>query len=40
VDQDHYSVDVLVTDVQWLGFREVFLESDNGLAILKLLEES
>jgi hypothetical protein len=40
VDQDHYSVDVLVKDVQWLGFREVFLKSDNEPAILKLLEHA
>jgi hypothetical protein len=40
VDQDHYSVDVLVKDVLWLGFREVFLKSDNEPAILKLLEHA
>ena len=40
VDADHYSVDVLVKDVLWLGFREVFLKSDNEKAILKLLEHA
>jgi hypothetical protein len=40
VDQDHYSVDVLVKDVLWLGFREIFLKSDNEPAILKLLEHA
>jgi hypothetical protein len=40
VDQDHYSVDVLVKDVLWLGFREVFLKSDNEPATLKLLEHA
>jgi len=40
VDQDHYSVDVMVKDVLWLGFREVFLKSDNEPAILKLLEHA
>ena len=40
VDADHYSVDVLVKDVLWLGFREVFLKSDNEPAILKLLEHA
>ena len=37
VDQDHYSVDVLVKDVLWLGFMDVFLKSDIGPAVLKLL---
>ena len=40
VDQDDYSVDVMVKDVLWLGFREVFLKSDNEPAILKLLEHA
>ena len=40
VDQDHYSVDVMVKDILWLGYREVFLKSDNEPAILKLLEHA
>ena len=40
VDQGHYSVDVLVKDVLWLGYREVFLKSDNEPATLKLLEHA
>ena len=40
VDEDHCSVDVLVKDVQWLGYREVFLKSDNEPAILELLEHA
>ena len=40
MDADHYSVDVLVKDVLWLGFREVFLKSDNEKAILNLLEHA
>ena len=40
VDQDHYSVDAPVKDVQRLGYREVFLKSDNERAILKLLEHA
>ena len=40
VDQDHYSVDVLVKDILWLGYREVFLRSDNEKAIVKLLENA
>jgi hypothetical protein len=33
IDEDHYSVDVMVKDILWLGFREVFLKSDNEPAI-------
>ena len=40
VDEDHYSVDVLVKDVQWLGFREIVLKSDNEPAILNLLNHA
>ena len=40
IDEDHYSVDVMVKDILWLGFREVFLKSDNEPAILKLLEHA
>ena len=37
VDRDHYSVDVLMKDLQWLGYTKLSLRSDNEPAILSLL---
>ena len=36
VDQDHFVVDVLVEDIQWLGYQTISLRSDNEPAILNL----
>ena len=40
VDNDQYSVDVLVEDIKWLGFTRVILKSDNEPAIVKLLSDT
>ena len=40
VDADHYAVDVLLKDIQWLGYQRISLRSDNEPAILKLLQRA
>ena len=40
VDQDHFVVDVLVEDIQWLGYQTISLRSDNEPAILNLLRHA
>ena len=40
VDNDQYSVDVLVEDIKWLGFIRIILKSDNEPAIVKLLSDT
>ncbi len=37
VEDDRYSVDKLVEDVEWLGYNKIILKSDNGPAILALV---
>jgi hypothetical protein len=40
VDMEHYALDVLMKDLKWLGFQQISLRSDNGRALLKLLEHA
>ena len=40
VDNDQYSVGVLVEDIKWLGFTRIILKSDNEPAIVKLLSDT
>ena len=40
VDPTHYSVDALVKDIAWLGYRRLSLRSDNEPAILQLLRHA
>ena len=39
VDPDHYAVERLAKDIQWLGHTKIILKTDNEHAILKLLRE-
>ena len=40
VDDDRFAVDCLVKDVDWLGFTNMMLRSDNEPAIVALLKEA
>ena len=40
VDEKGFSVDALVSDVEWLGYNKVTLKSDSGPAIAKCLQEA
>ena len=37
VEDDRYSVDKLVGDIEWLGCRQVTLKSDNEPAVAQVL---
>ena len=39
VEEDRYSVDKLVDDIEWLRCRQVILKSDNEPAIIQVLRE-
>ena len=39
-DEGGFAVKAIVDDVIWLGYSKVVLKTDNGPAILKLLQES
>ena len=40
IDENEFSVDLVVEDVKWLGYTKVKLKSDNELGIIKLLSEA
>ena len=40
VDDDRFSVDCLVRDVEWMGFARLMLRSDDEPAIVALLREA
>ena len=40
VDKGHFAVDALMQNSKWRGCKEIDLRSDNGPAVLKLLEHS
>ena len=40
VEDDRYSVDKLVEDVEWLGYSQIILKSDNEPAIIQVLDET
>ena len=40
VEEDRYSVDKLVGDVEWLGYSKIILKSDSGPAIVQVLKET
>ena len=40
VDQDHFVVDALIEDIQWLGYQTISLRSDNEPAIVNLLKHA
>ena len=37
VDMEHYAVDLLLKDLNWIGYTKISLKSDNERAILKLM---
>ena len=39
VEDDRYSVDKLVEDIEWLGYSQIIFKSDNEPAIIQVLEE-
>ena len=40
VDDKRYAVDMVVSDVLWLGYAKVILKSDNEPSIVRLLKEA
>ena len=40
VEEDRYSVDKLVEDIEWLGYNKIILKSDNEPAIVQVLRET
>ena len=40
IDLEHYAVDVLMKDINWLGYKKISLRSDNEKAIVKLLQHA
>ena len=39
VEEDRYSVDKLVEDIEWLGYSQITLKSDSEPAIVQVLKE-
>ena len=40
VDLEHYAVDVVMKDINWLGYKKISLRSENEKAIVKLLQHA
>ena len=40
IDEDRYVVDVVTSDVAWLGHARLILKSDNEVSLLKLVKQS